>query len=73
MSALDQQEGGTHYKKFAIEPTEYNQKNNLGWCEGNVVKYVTRHNFKGGVEDLKKARHYIDSLIEMQYKSTEST
>ena len=72
MSAFDQQEGGTHYKKFAIQPTEFIQKNNLGWCEGNIIKYTTRHNFKNGLEDLKKARHYIDLLIEMQYSEKSS-
>lgn len=57
------QVGGNHYSKYAIQPTEYIIKNNLNFCEGNVVKYVTRYKDKGGVEDLKKARHYLDILI----------
>lgn len=62
--ALDVQEGGDHYKALAIQPVEYIQRNGLGFCEGNVVKYVTRWRTKNGVEDLRKARHYIDLLIE---------
>jgi hypothetical protein len=63
-SAWDTQVGGSHYNKYAIQPTEYIIKNNLPFCEGNVIKYVTRWKDKGGVEDLKKARHYLDLLIE---------
>jgi len=58
------QVGGNHYSKYPIQPTEYIIKNKLGFCEGNVVKYVTRWRDKGGVEDLKKAKHYIEMLIE---------
>ena len=65
MSAFDTQVGGSHYKNMAIQPLEYIVKNNLNFVEGNVIKYVTRHRFKNGLEDLKKARHYIDMLIEM--------
>jgi len=55
--------GGDHYKKYKIQPTEFILANGIGFCEGNVIKYVTRWKDKGGVEDLKKARHYIDLLI----------
>ncbi len=41
-------------------------RNKLGYCEGNVVKYISRYNLKAGVEDLKKAREYIDILIKAQ-------
>ena len=64
MSAFDTQQGGTHYKDMAIQPIEFILKNNIGYCEGNVIKYVTRYQNKNGVEDLRKARHYIDMLIE---------
>lgn len=65
---LDKQEGGSHYKNFAIQPAVFIQRNKLSWCEGNVVKYVCRHNFKNGKEDLLKAKHYIDLLLQMQYE-----
>lgn len=64
MSALDIQHGGRHYKDLAIQPVEFVLKNNIGFCEGNVIKYVTRWRTKGGIEDLRKARHYLDLLIE---------
>jgi hypothetical protein len=62
--AFSRQEGGNHYKDMAIQPVEFILKNGLGFCEGNVVKYVSRWRAKGGVEDLRKARHYLDLLIE---------
>lgn len=70
MSALDKQVNGDHYKK-AIQPIIYIHTNNLGFCEGNVVKYVTRWKEKGGVDDLKKAIHYIELLIELETKSVQ--
>ena len=53
----------SHYTRQAIQPLEYIMANDLGFIEGNVVKYVTRHKDKNGVEDLEKARDYIDELI----------
>ncbi len=66
MSALDTQEGGSHYKDKAIQPVQYIHANGLGFCEGNVVKYVTRWRDKNGLADLRKAKHYIDLLIELE-------
>lgn len=59
------QHGGDHYKSKAIQPWDYIASNNLGYFEGNIVKYVSRWKEKNGVEDLKKARHYLDKLIEL--------
>ena len=67
LSPKKEQVGGDHYKKYPIQPFEYNQKNGLRYCEGNVVKYVTRHRDKYGKEDLLKAIHYINLLIELEY------
>jgi hypothetical protein len=58
------QVGGDHYRKNAIQPIDYIRQNNLGYCEGNVVKYITRWRDKGWIDDLRKAKHYIDFLIE---------
>jgi hypothetical protein len=68
MSALDTQEGGSHYKKLAIQPMEYSMKNNLNSCQHTIVKYVTRYKDKGGLEDLKKAIHCIEMLMEFEYE-----
>jgi len=63
---LNIQVNGTHYKTMKIQPIEFIFANNLGYCEGNVVKYVSRWKNKNGVADLEKARHYIDLLIELE-------
>lgn len=66
--AMHEQIGGNHYKNMAIQPVEFIHKNGIGYMEGNAIKYLTRWKSKGGIEDLKKARHYIDLLIEMEGK-----
>ena len=68
LSALDQQISGTHYKKLAIQPVTYIHANNIGFMEGSAIKYLSRWRDKGGVDDLKKARHFIDMLIELEGK-----
>ncbi len=60
----ERQEGGSHYKSLPIQPIHYIRKNGLGWYEGNIVKYVTRHSAKGRVEDIKKVIHYAELLLE---------
>jgi len=66
MSALDKQEGGEHYKT-AIQPIQFIHANKLPFIEGNVVKYVTRHRNKNGREDIEKAIHYLELLLELEY------
>jgi hypothetical protein len=68
VSALDKQVSGNHYKDKGIQPIVYIHANDLGFCEGNVVKYVTRHKEKNGAADIKKAIHYLELLLELQYK-----
>lgn len=65
-NALDVQVGGSHYKKYKIQPVEYAMANSLNYCQANAVKYVTRYKDKGGIEDLKKAIHNIQILIELE-------
>ena len=65
--ALTTQQGGNHYKQLKVQPVEYIHANKLGYMEGNVVKYVTRHANKNGAEDLKKAIHYCELLLELEY------
>ena len=73
MSALEVQVGGSHYKDKAIQPVEYIHANHLGFCEGNVVKYVSRWRQKNGIADLEKARHYLDLLIELESSAKQSS
>ena len=63
---LSVQVGGGHYKSMAIQPVEYITKNNLPYCEANVIKYISRWREKGGKKDLEKAKHYIDMLIQLE-------
>lgn len=64
LSARDEQVGGDHYRKLAIQPAEYILANKLGWAEGCAIAYVTRWQDKGGTEDLRKAIHTIQLLID---------
>lgn len=64
-SALDKQVDGDHYKT-PIQPIEYIHANDIGFCEGNVIKYVSRWKKKNGLADLEKAKHYIELLIQLE-------
>ena len=66
VSALDRQISGSHYKTMKIQPLEYALENDLGVCEHAVIKYVSRWREKGGVDDLRKAIHYCEILIERE-------
>lgn len=65
--ALNKQEGGTHYKDFPIQPVEFCHKNGIPFIEGSVIKYVCRHRNKNGAQDLKKAIHFLELLLELEY------
>ena len=67
-SALDVQIGGSHHKDLKIQPMEYSMANNLDACQHTIIKYVTRFRNKNGTEDLEKAKHTIDLLIEWEMK-----
>lgn len=66
-SPLQKQEGGSHYKGLAIQPVEYIVANKMEYCEANVVKYISRHHLKNGAEDIKKAIHYCELILEQKY------
>lgn len=65
-TALNKQEGGSHYKAMKIQPFEYIHANGIGFAEGCVIKYVSRWKAKNGIEDLKKAIHFLELLIEAE-------
>lgn len=67
-SALDKQVSGNHYKDCGIQPIEYIHANNLNYFEGNAVKYITRHRKKNGKADIEKAIHYLELMLELEYK-----
>ena len=68
MSAYKKQIGGNHYSRFKVQPSKFINDNNLQFAEGNAIKYICRHAYKGGKQDLEKAKHYIDMIIERDYK-----
>lgn len=70
-SVLELQVGGDHYKKLAIQPVELIVNLHLDYFTGNIVKYVTRHRFKNGIDDIKKAIHYCElAIYYSKYKNT---
>ena len=66
----NKQIGGSHYKDMVVQPSEFINKNKLLFAEGNAIKYICRHAHKGEIQDLEKAKHYIDMIIERDYKET---
>ena len=66
--ALTNQVGGSHYKDMAIQPVAFITANNLGFLEGNVVKYICRHHAKNGKQDIEKAIHYCQLILATYYK-----
>jgi hypothetical protein len=69
MNAYKKQIGGRHYMDMVMQPSEFINKNNLPFAEGNAIKYICRHANKGEVQDLEKAKHYIDMIIERDYST----
>lgn len=67
MSAKDSQIGGSHYQCMAIAPIEFVYRNNIPYLEGNVLKYIVRHKNKNGAQDIKKAIHYCQLILEFEY------
>ena len=67
MSVWKKQVGGKHYIKYKIQPSKFVTENKLLYPEGSVIKYILRHQEKGGKEDLLKAMHFIEMIIERDY------
>jgi len=66
-TATQKQVGGSHYKKYAVQPIEYAQKNRLNALEFNIIKYATRHQDKGGIQDIEKIIHCAELIKELEY------
>ena len=67
MSVYNKQIGGTHYRKMKIQPSKFVIENELLYPEGCVIKYILRHRLKGKKQDLEKAIHFIEMIIERDY------
>lgn len=70
MNVLEKQIGGTHYNELPYQPIELIYKLDLGFIQGNIIKYITRWRCKNGIEDLKKAEHYCE--LGFYYEETNS-
>jgi hypothetical protein len=66
------QVGGAHYKKYKIQPSRFINDNKILFAEGNAIKYICRHQDKGGEQDLLKAIHYLEMIIERDYKKNDN-
>jgi len=71
MSALEEQTGGSHYKNMSIQPMEYSMANGFNSLQHTAIKYISRYDSKNGVEDLKKAIHCIEMLVEYEEEREE--
>ena len=65
--SLEKQVGGKHYKSMKIQPAQFINENKLLFAEGNAIKYICRHSNKGKEEDIKKAIHYLERILERDY------
>lgn len=66
-SSLKRQIGGSHYREMKVQPIEYIMANDMDYCEGAIVKYISRHRQKGGPDDIRKIKHYCDLILQMEY------
>ena len=66
-NAMDTQVGGSHYKHFKFQPTEFIMANELSFLQGCIIKRICRYKIKGGLEDLRKIQHEVDMIIELEW------
>jgi len=70
--SLEDQVGGKHYRKMKIQPAEFINENKLLFAEGNAIKYICRHSAKGKRQDIEKAIHYLEMILERDYDADTS-
>ena len=66
-NSLEEQVGGKHYRSMKIQPAEFINENKLFFAEGNAIKYICRHSVKGKKQDIEKAIHYLEMILERDY------
>ena len=71
-NSLEDQIGGKHYRKMKIQPAEFINENKLLFAEGNAIKYICRHKLKGKRQDIEKAIHYLEMILERDYDADTS-
>ena len=65
--SLEEQVGGKHYRSMKIQPAQFINENKLLFAEGNAIKYICRHSMKGKRQDIEKAIHYLEMILERDY------
>ena len=65
--SLEKQVGGKHYRNMKIQPAHFINENKLLFAEGNAIKYICRHSMKGKRQDIEKAIHYLEMILERDY------
>lgn len=73
MAANDRQVGGNHYSSKPMQVWDFILANDIGFMEGNIIKYVARWKDKGGLDDLLKAQHYLEKLIEVNSAKSDAS
>jgi len=68
--AYKKQVGGNHYQSMVMQPSEFINKNKLPFAEGSAIKYICRHAAKGKEEDIHKAIHYLEMILDRDYENT---
>ena len=71
-NSLEDQIGGKHYRSMKIQPAEFINENKLLFAEGNAIKYICRHSAKGKRQDIEKAIHYLEMILERDYDADTS-
>ena len=64
---------GSHYRNMVIQPSEFINRNRLPFAEGSAIKYICRHAAKGKQEDIHKAIHYLEMILDRDYQDSQST
>ena len=59
-----------HYSRWKIEPVQFMMENEIPYVEGNVIKYIMRWRYKGGLEDLHKAQEYLNILVKNELENS---
>ena len=72
MKPYDKQIGGSHYQKYKIQPSKFVIENELLYPEGCAIKYICRHSVKGKRQDIEKAIHYLEMILERDYDADSS-
>ena len=69
--AYKKQIGGSHYQNMVMQPSEFINKNKLPFAEGSAIKYICRHAAKGKQEDIHKAIHYLEMILDRDYQDSQ--